>query len=93
MTTLPMITLRHLMLDGQPFIGMQFHPNKVVEALIATLADVTWSDEYRMHHVPNTADNLTTLFRTFKGVAWLEGRYFFRNRPVHPNAEPVDMSA
>ena len=91
-TTLPIITLRHLMMDGNPLIGMQFYPNKVVEALVATLTAVNWSEEHRMHHVPNSPEGLTELFRTFRGIAWLEGRYFFRNRPVRPHAEPVDLS-
>ena len=32
MTTLPQVTLRHLMISGEPHIGLQSHPNKVVQA-------------------------------------------------------------
>ena len=90
---MPIITLRHLMTDGNPSIGMQFFPNKVVQALTDTLPGVVHSAEHRMHLVPNNPDNLTMIFNTFRGVAWVEGKYFFRNRPVRPDAEPVDMSA
>jgi len=81
------------MINGEPFIGMQFYPNKVVQALTDTLSGVVWSEEHHMHHLPNTPENLTAIFRTFRGVGWVNGKYFFRNRPVRPDAEPVDMSA
>lgn len=93
MTTLPIITIRHLMIEAQPRIGLQFHPNKVVQALTDSLPAIGWSEEHRMHHILNCPDNLTLLYKTFRGVAWVEGRYFFRNRPVRPDAEPVDMTA
>ena len=92
MTTLPIITLRHLMIEGNPQIGMQFYPDKVIQALAETIPDLAWSEGDRMHHLPNTKDNLSHLFNLFKGVAWLNCRYFFRNRPVHANAQLVDMS-
>ncbi len=93
MTTLPAVTLRHLMLDQEPRIGLQFHPNKVVQALIDSLPGVDYSDEHRMHHFPNSPENLSLLYKTFRGVAWVEGRYFFRDRPIRPDAEAVDLSA
>jgi integrase/recombinase XerD len=92
MTNLPIITLRHLMIEAQPRIGLQYHPHKVVQALLDALPGLAWSEEHRMHHIINSPDNLTLLFKTFRGVAWVEGRYFFRNRPIRPDAEPVDLS-
>lgn len=92
MTTLPPVTLRHLMISGEAHIGMQFHPNKVIQALVDRLPGIAWSEENRMHHVINSRENLTLLFNTFRGVAWVEGKYFFRNRPLRPDADPVDMT-
>lgn len=93
MTTLPLVTLRHLMIGGRPHIGLQFHPDKVIQALTDTLPGIGWSDEYRMHHLPNNPDHLNTVYRTYRGVAWVEGKYFFRGRPVRAGAEPVDLSS
>lgn len=93
MTTLPHVTLRHLMIGGKPQIGLQYYPDKVVQALTETLAGLAWSDEHRMHHVPNTPDNLTMIYRIYRSVAWVEGKYFFRNRPVRSGAEPVDFTS
>lgn len=38
--------------------------------------------------LPNTSQNLTLIMDKFKGVAWVNGQYFFTNRPIHSgNAE------
>lgn len=81
------------MIGGRPHIGLQFHPDKLVQALTDTLPGVAWSDEDRMHHLPNTQENLNLVYRTYRGVAWVEGKYFFRNRPLRSNAAPVDFGA
>ena len=93
MTTLPIITLRHLMIEGNKFIGLQFYPNKIIQAFADTLADLKWSEEYRMYYLPNTKDNFNIIFSHFKGVAWINCRYFLKNKPIHTNALPVDLSA
>ena len=93
MTTLPIITLRHLLFDGNKYIGMQFYPNKIVQALTDTLDAIQWSEQYRMHYLPNTKENFNGIFRLFQGVAWINCRYFLRNKPVHANAVPVDLSS
>jgi len=81
------------MIDSQPRIGLQYHPNKIIQALVDSLAGMEWSEEHRMSHILNNPENLTKLFKTFRGVAWLEGKYFFRNRPIRANAELVDMTS
>lgn len=81
------------MISGEPHIGLQFLPNKVIQALVDGLSGVAWSEDHRMHHIPNHQENLTRIFNTFRGVAWVEGKYFFRNRPVRPDAPAVDLSA
>ena len=67
MTTLPIITLRHLVFDGNKYIGMQFYPNKLVQTFASTLDDLQWSEEHSMHYIVNTKDNFNTLFKLFKG--------------------------
>ncbi len=93
MTTLPIITLRHLMFNGNKYIGLQYYPNRAIEAITSTLHQVAWSEEYAMSFIPNNQDTYKTIFALFRGVAWINCRYFFRNKPIHKNAEPVDMSA
>ncbi|MDZ4714579.1 MAG: tyrosine-type recombinase/integrase [Cytophagales bacterium] len=93
MNTSPIITLRHLLLNGKKHIGIQYYPNKVIEALAKTLDDLTWSDQYAMHYIPNTQENFNRIFTVFKGVAWINCRYFLKNKPIHANALPVDLSS
>jgi integrase/recombinase XerD len=93
MTSLPIITLRHLLFDGNKFIGLQYYPSKGIQTLIESLVGQQWSEEYGMHYVPNTKDNFNLIFKLFRGIAWINCRYFLKNSPVHSNALPVDLSA
>jgi len=74
------ITLKHLLIDGIRYIGLQYYPDKVINALIKQLPDAKWSDKYSMVYVKNTSDNLNTVMETFRGVAWLNGKYFFGDK-------------
>ncbi len=72
------ITLKHLLIDGRRQIGLQFYPDKVIEALVNQLP-ILWSEEFGMTYLENTPDNLDLVLATFKGVLWLNGQYFFAN--------------
>ena len=88
---LPIITLRHLIVDGERMIGLQFYPNKVIQALVKTLDRPRWCQTDQMVYIRNTEQNLTCLFRTFSGVAYVNCKYFLRNKPVRKGAEEVDL--
>lgn len=88
---LPVITLRNLMIDEKKCIGLQFFPSKGIQALIKTLDHPRWAIVYQMVIVENTQNNLQQIFNTFKGEAWINCRYFFKNRPVHTQALPSDL--
>lgn len=87
MEKLQNITLRHLYLDDVKYIGLQFYPHKVVQALIKELPEPKWSAEHNMVYIKNTPRNLSVIFQKFKGVAWLNCKYFFKNRPVNTHGE------
>ena len=80
------------MIKGSKFIGIQFHHSIMIHALIKTLDSPKWSQEYSMVYIANTPDNVNSIFRTFKGSAWVNCRYFYKNKPVVSNAKPVDLS-
>ena len=92
MNTLPIITLRHLMFSGKKYIGMQFYPSKIIHALIKTLDSPKWSEPDRMVYITNTPENLYSIFNTFKGVAWVNCRYFYRNKAVSANGQEIDLA-
>lgn len=76
------ITLKNLLIGGQRYIGLQFKADRVLIALVEQLPEVSWSDEFGMYSLPNTKDNITLLFAHFKGVAWINGNYFFASKPL-----------
>ncbi|MEO0570876.1 MAG: site-specific tyrosine recombinase/integron integrase [Bacteroidota bacterium] len=71
------ITLKHLFINGQKHIGLQFRSDKVTQALVGKLPNVDWSDQFGMYHLANTKDNLSIIFNTFRGEVWINGNYFF----------------
>ncbi len=89
---LPAITLRHLLIDDQKCIGLQFFPLKVIHVLVKTLDTPRWSNGYSMVFVKNTPSNVNAIFSTFKGVAWVNCRFFFKNKPIHTHGVVEDYT-
>jgi integrase/recombinase XerD len=79
------ITLKHLLIDQKKCIGLQFTTNKVIQALVDTLPNVNWSKEFAMFYIPNNKVNLELIFKTFQGVAWVNGNFFFTEKVVNAN--------
>ncbi len=67
------ITLKHLLIGNQKMIGLQFYPDKVIQALIKELPNPKWSNEFSMVYINNTKENLDQIFDKFRGVAWVDG--------------------
>jgi len=77
------ITLKHLLIDGKRMIGLKFYPDKVIQSLVKTLPDIKWSDAYHMAYFENNPTNLGLVYSTFRDVAWVDGKYFYRDKPLH----------
>jgi site-specific recombinase XerD len=92
MSKLPVITLRNLLIEREKCIGLQFDPSTAIHTLVQSLGEVRWSEAYGMHYVPKSDDALSKLFELFRGVAWVNCRYFLRNSPVRKGAEEVDLT-
>ena len=76
------ITLKHLSIADTQCIGLQFHANKYLQEKVNLLPDIAWSDTYQMYFIPNTQSNLQLIYKIFKGIAWINGNYFFQNKPL-----------
>lgn len=85
------ITLKHLLINNQKMIGIKFYPDKVIQALIKELANPKWSAEYSMVYVINTKKNLSAIFDKFRGVAWVNGNSFFKEKPLRNN-QAIDIN-
>jgi len=45
-----------------------------------------------MAFIPNTKMNLNLIFKTFKGVCWINTKHFFVNRPIDTNRKKLDLT-
>jgi len=87
MTVRRVITIYHILKDGEKHIGLQHLPDKVIEALKDQLPGIDYSDEHHMSCVPNTRDNLDGIYSKFKGVAWINSNHFFKNRKLESDSK------
>ena len=85
------ITLKHLLIDDQKMIGLQFNADKVLQALVKELPNCAWSEAYHMYYIKNCRNNLNLVFNTFRGVAWINGNLFYKDTPIRNNTS-VDIN-
>lgn len=71
------VTLKHLLIEENRCIGLQFYSDKVINALVNELPEVKWSDVFNMYYLPNTPSNLNMIYKQLKGMAWVNSNYFF----------------
>jgi integrase/recombinase XerD len=43
--------------------------------------------------LPNNKTNLDLVFKTFKGVAWINSNQFFTNKPLHQGSQHLDINS
>lgn len=80
------ITLKNLLVDQEKHIGLQFLPNKIIENKLQSITDCKWNSEFNMFSLPYTKKNFSLIFKTFKGIAWINGSHFFGGKRVdHQN--------
>lgn len=87
------ITLKHLVIGDQRMIGLQFYPDKVIQALIKELPEPKWSKKYGMVVIPNSKENINAIFSKFKGVAWVNCTHFFTNKPINQGNEALSVDS
>jgi len=85
------ITLKHLLIKGTKQIGLEFKPNKTINTFVKTLPNIKWSNKFEMAYIENNHKNLTTLFKVFKGIAWINGGHFFPKSKSKSNNTPVTV--
>jgi hypothetical protein len=92
MNKLPIITLRNLMISGSKCIGLQYYPTKVIDLLVSELYGVQYSNDYNMRFIQNTEANLQSIIDVFRGVAWINYKFFYKNKPIHTHGGDEDFS-
>jgi len=86
------ITLKHLLIKKQQCIGLQFHTDKVIDALVRELPKPMWSNKFNMVYIVNTRSNLNLIFDKFRGVAWINCNYFFQDRILNHDNKKINIS-
>ena len=59
------ITLKNLLINEEKQIGIMFHPDKVIQALLKELPDIKWSKKFGMAYIPNNKLNIKLIFQLF----------------------------
>lgn len=85
------ITLKHVMINNVKCIGMVHMPHVRINALMDSLPHVKWSEEHQFHYMHNTKQNLTAIFNTFRGVAWINTNQFFKSGNPDPANPAPDL--
>jgi integrase/recombinase XerD len=85
------ITLKHLLINETRCIGIQFQPDKVVNALLKELPNIKWSNDFNLPYVPNTKANIGLIYQKFRGVAWVNTNYFFSHRRISNDNEEINV--
>jgi site-specific recombinase XerD len=86
------VTLKHLLIKGKRYVGLQFNTDKIIQALVKGLPDVKWSTEFNMAYILNSKENINKIFEIFSGVVWVNCNYFFDKKPLNNNNEPIDIT-
>jgi site-specific recombinase XerD len=87
------ITLKHLLINNTHCIGIEFINNPAIEIIVKSIKSARWSDDYKMYYINNTNKNFNKLFDLFKGIAWINLKYFYKDKPVNMNIEEPDYSS
>lgn len=72
-------------------IGLQFRPNPSIENIVQRLPDCGFIDQFNMYALPNSKENLNLIFDTFRGIAWVNGAYFFQNKVRMKNNDSINL--
>lgn len=86
------ITLKHLLINHQKCIGLQFYSDKVINALVRQLPNPKWSKTFGMAYIKNTDENLKLIFSHFNGVAWVNCNSFYTDRALSNDNTPIDLA-
>ncbi len=83
--------MKHLLIDQQKCIGLQYYPDKVIHALVRELPSIKWSNEFNMDFMMNTQSNLNEIFNKFRGVAWINCNHFYKDKQSGRTHEIINV--
>lgn len=87
----PTITLKHLLINEEKNIGLRYNYNQIIDSILKGFPQLLWSESHSMHYLANTPENLSMLFSRCKGIVWINGQSFFRDRPMGKTKTPMQV--
>ncbi|MFD1552444.1 recombinase [Putridiphycobacter roseus] len=87
------ITLKHLFINGEKQIGLQFNYDKVIITVIKTLPNPQWSNEFNMFYLVNNKVNFQAIFDTFREIAWINCNYFSPKKTINNHNPKIKREA
>ncbi len=92
MKNLNSITLRHLVIEGKRMIALEYNSSPTLDALVKSLGDVKWSKKFGLYYIENSKTTLDQIYKIFRGVAWINSKYFFKDKLVNKDVVEPDYS-
>ena len=59
--------------------------------MVKSLPSVRWSKRFNMAYISNKNEHINLVLQTFKGVAWVDGKYFFDKKSHRPIDQLKDI--
>lgn len=86
------ITLKHLLIDNNRYIGLHYYANRGLDIIIQQLIGIHWNEEFSMYVLPHSKANIDNIYGLFRGVAWIDSKYFFQESRSKQLMENFDVS-
>ena len=86
------ITLKHLLIDNNHYIGLHYYANRGLDIIIQQLIGIVWNEEFSMYILPYSKVNIDNIYDLFRGVAWIDSKYFFQQSRSKQLTETFDVS-
>jgi integrase/recombinase XerD len=77
------ITLRHLVFESKRYIGIEYKADPTILQLLSGFKDLKWDEQSRLSYIENHPANFGKIFQLFKGVAWINCKYFSTSKPIN----------
>ncbi|WP_026210662.1 hypothetical protein [Flexithrix dorotheae] len=85
------ITLKHIYVAQNRYIGLKFYPDKVLQAMVKELPEPKWHSQSGCVIIKNNRENLNKIFQKFKGVAWVDTQQFFKKKTPDNNIPKAEQ--
>ena len=87
------ITLKHAFINNKKHIVLEFINDRQIDTILSNIEVAKWDESLQKYCVPNTKNNIDMLFKIFRGIAWINVKYFFTNKPTYVGHENLNIQS